>query len=140
MKRLFFGTTPESQVSNELTITLLRVFAGLAMALTHGFGKIPPPEMLVSGIGSMGVPVPELFAWMAALAEFAGGILLAMGLLTRPAALFLASTMLVAGFVVHGADPFNVKEMAFLYLVIYLVFLTRGAGKWSLDHLISKKI
>ena len=140
MKRLFFGTTPETQLSNEITITLLRVFAGLAMALTHGFGKIPPPEMLVNGISSMGMPAPELFAWMAALAEFAGGILLAMGLLTRPAALFLASTMLVAGFIVHGADPFNVKEMAFLYLVIYLVFLARGAGKWSLDYLISKKI
>lgn len=140
MKQLLFGSTPEAHLSNEISITLLRVFAGLAMALTHGFGKIPPPEMLVGGISSMGLPAPELFAWMAALAEFAGGILLAMGLMTRPAALFLASTMLVAGFIVHGSDPFNVKEMAFLYLVIYLVFFTRGAGRWSLDYLISKKI
>lgn len=140
MKRLLFGTTTETRLSNEFTITLLRVFAGLAMAFTHGFGKIPPPEMLVNGISSMGVPAPELFAWMAALAEFGGGILLAMGLMTRPAALFLSFTMFVAGFIVHSADPFKVKEMAFLYLVIYLIFVTRGAGRWSIDHLISKKI
>lgn len=140
MKRLIFGTTPEAQVSNEFTITLLRVFAGLAMALTHGFGKIPPNEMFVNGVSSMGLPAPELFAWLAAITEFGGGILLAIGLMTRPVALLLSSTMLIAGFIVHSADPFNVKEMAFLYLVIYLVFLTRGSGKWSLDHLIYKKI
>jgi putative oxidoreductase len=140
MKRLIFGTTPEAQVSNEFTITLLRVFAGLAMALTHGFGKIPPNEMFVNGVSSMGLPAPELFAWLAAITEFGGGILLAIGLMTRPVALLLSSTMLIAGFIVHSADPFNVKEMAFLYLVIYLVFLTRGSGKWSLDHLIFKKI
>lgn len=140
MKRLIFGTTPEAQVSNEFTITLLRVFACLAMALTHGFGKIPPNEMFVNGVSSMGLPAPELFAWLAAITEFGGGILLAIGLMTRPVALLLSSTMLIAGFIVHSADPFNVKEMAFLYLVIYLVFLTRGSGKWSLDHLIYKKI
>ena len=119
-------------------LALLRVFIGLTMAFSHGLGKVPPPEMLVGGITQMGLPAPEFFAWCAALAEFAGGILLAIGLLTRPAALFMVITMAVAAFVVHAADPFATKEMALLYFFASLFFVIHGAGRWSVDHIITK--
>lgn len=121
---------------SEIALTGLRVFVGLAMALAHGWGKMPPSEMLIENIAGMGFPAPEFFSWCAALAEVAGGLLLAVGLLTRPAAAFMAITMLVAGLVVHAADPFRVKELAFLYLVISLFFMVRGAGRYSLDRLL----
>lgn len=139
MKSLFFKAVPEKCHVYELSMLVPRVFFGLTMAFSHGLGKVPPPDMLISGIDSMGLPMAGTFAWIAGLSEFAGGIFLALGLLTRPAALFLSITMAVAGFVVHMKDPFNVKEMAFLYLAVFVMFAIRGSGRWSVDYLISRK-
>lgn len=136
MKRLLFGISPERVFSHELSLTALRVFAGLAMAFGHGWGKLPPPQMLVDGVGAMGFPQPEIFAWLAALSEFGGGLLLAVGLATRPAALAVAVTMAVAAFGVHAADPFAKKEMALLFFFISLVFVFRGSGRISFDRFI----
>ena len=128
-----------NQKYDALALTLLRVFIGLSMAFSHGLGKIPPNEQLIGGVQGMGFPMPELFAWAAGLAEFAGGILLAVGLLTRPAAAFVVFTMAVAAFGVHAADPFGVKEMALLYFFTSLFFVIHGAGRWSVDNILYKK-
>lgn len=124
---------------NDTALVILRVFVGLTMAFAHGLGKVPPPDMLVQGLTSMGFPAPLFFAWCAALAEFAGGLLIAVGLLTRPAAAALAFTMGVAGFVAHAADPFQMKELSLMYLVVSVFFLLNGAGKYSLDYLLFGK-
>lgn len=136
IKKLLFKTTQENSLFNEATITALRVVAGLLLALLHGSGKVPPSEQLIGGVTALGFPAPTLFAWLAGLAELAGGIFLAIGFLTRPSAFVIAFTMLVAVFGTHASDPVNVKELGLLYLVIALVFLTRGAGRWSVDRFI----
>ena len=112
----------------------LRVLMGAGMAY-HGYGKIFGNRMdqFAAGIGGMGFPLPGFFAWAAALAEFAGGILIALGLATRPAALFILSTMLVAAFVRHAADPFKVKELALAYSAAALTLALTGPGIWALD-------
>lgn len=120
-------------------LTLLRVFAGLTMAFAHGLGKLPPPEMMIGGVEALGFPMPAVFAWCAALAEFGGGLLLAIGFFARPAAFFMGFTMLVAAFGAHAADPFQNKEMPLLYLAISVFFVLRGAGNWSLDRILWKK-
>ena len=117
----------------DVSLVLLRIFAGLSMALTHGALKTPPPEKLVSVLIDFGLPFPWLLAWAAALSELVGGLLLAAGLFTRPAALLLSITMLVAVFIIHGSDPFAKKEMAALYLAIFSVFLISGSGRFSVD-------
>ncbi len=139
MKSLFFKVTRENNFWNELSITAFRIFIGLAMAFAHGIGKIPPAEKLIGGVTEMGFPMPVVFAWAAALAEFLGGILIAIGLFTRPAAFFLGITMAVAAFAVHGADPFASKELALLYLFICVVFFFRGSGGWSVDRFFTGK-
>jgi putative oxidoreductase len=136
MKALFFKVTPEGGIFGELSVTALRVFAGLSMAFGHGLGKLPPSENLISGAEAMGFPMPVVFAWCAGLSEFLGGIFLALGFLTRPSAFFIGFTMVVAGFVRHAQDPFKIKELAFLYLAVMLVFAVRGAGRFSLDRFI----
>lgn len=136
MKRILFSITPESGPLAELSVTALRVFAGLAMAFGHGIGKLPPSQGLIDGAGAMGFPMPVVFAWAAALSEFLGGIFLALGFCTRLSALMIAFTMAVAGFVRHAPDPFKAKELAFLYLVVMLVFVFRGAGRISVDRFI----
>lgn len=134
IKRLLFKSTPESSLLNEASITLLRIVAGLLLAGLHGSGKVPPSEQLIGGVGALGFPAPTLFAWLAGLAELLGGLFLAVGFLTRPSAFLVAFTMLVAAFGTHAVDPWNVKELALLYLVISLVFVARGGGKWSVDN------
>lgn len=136
IKKLLFKTTQENSLFNEATLTTLRVVAGLLLAVVHGSGKVPPSEQLIAGVTGLGFPAPTLFAWLAGLAELAGGIFLAVGFLTRPSAFVIAFTMLVAVFGKHAADPVNVKELGLLYLVIALIFLARGAGRWSIDRFI----
>jgi putative oxidoreductase len=46
--------------------------------------------------------------------------------------------MMVAAFMAHGADPFAKKELALLYLLIYVTILVTGSGKYSLDHYLNK--
>lgn len=120
-------------------ILVFRVFIGLTMAFAHGLGKLPPPQMLIDGVQSMGFPLPVVFAWAAALSEFVGALLIAAGLFTRYAAGFLAFTMGVAAFVVHAQDTFDKKEMALLYLAACVLIMFVGAGRFSLDRIIRKK-
>ena len=139
IKRLVFGGAVIESIPANVGLAILRVFVGLSMALGHGLGKIPPSERFVSIIENLGFPLPEFFAWMAAFSEFGGGLLLALGFLTRPGAFLICSTMLVAGFLQHAADPFSTKEMAFLYLVITGMFVVVGSGKYGVDTLIRSR-
>lgn len=116
-----------------------RLGFGLMLAFMHGMGKVPPAEGFVGGVASLGFPAPLLFAWAAGLAEFIGSLLVAIGLATRPAALTVAFTMAVAALMMHGADPLEKKELALVYLFFGLIYTFTGAGKFSVDHLISKK-
>lgn len=136
LKRFLFSTTSEGTVLRELSMTALRVFFGLAMALGHGLSKMPINEKFVGGVAAMGFPYPSLFAWLAALSEFGGGLLIAFGFATRGGALAVAFTMSVAVFLRHAQDPFGMKELAFTYLFLAVVFLVRGAGRYSVDRLI----
>lgn len=120
-------------------LLIFRLFIGLTMAFAHGWGKLPPPQMLVDGLSSMGFPLPIFFAWCAALSEFLGGLMIAAGLWTRLAAASLAFTMAVAAFVAHAADPFDKKEMALLFLFSSLLLIFQGGGALSLDRVLRKK-
>lgn len=135
IRRFLFSTTHETSNLNEIAVTVLRVFVGLSMALAHGMGKIPVNDQFVDGVRQLGLPFPVVMAWAAAFSEFVGGLLLAAGLCTRLGALSIAMTMAVAAFVVHAADPYQNKEMAFLYFVIALFFVVRGGSRYSLDAL-----
>jgi putative oxidoreductase len=48
--------------------------------------------------------------------------------------------MSVAAFIAHGSDPFGRKELALLYLVVFVFLLFTGSGKFSVDYFISKKL
>lgn len=137
-KSLLFGIHKDK--SGHIGLLFLRLFAGLAMAFTHGAGKIPPSEKFIAGIANLGFPAPEFFAWTAGLSEFVGGIFIAIGLFTRPSAFFLTITMFVAAFLKHGDEAFGAQEKALLYAVLAILLLIQGPGKYSLDWLIGKKL
>lgn len=133
VKKILFGGTTSLPFSAELALLCARLFAGFAMALAHGTRKVPPAEGFVEFIGSLGFPVPLLFAWLAGISELVGGILLAVGLLVRPAAILLLITMGVA-FYSHLNDPFPKQELPLLFFFTYLIFLSIGGGRLSIDR------
>lgn len=117
-----------------LGLLILRVVAGLSLSLAHGMGKLPVSDKFIEGVGGMGFPVPVVFAWAAALSESVGGILLALGWFTRPAAAMIVATMTTAVVLRHAGDPFGNRELPLLFGTIALMFLLVGAGKYSLDE------
>ncbi|HSV43431.1 MAG TPA: DoxX family protein [Candidatus Bathyarchaeia archaeon] len=118
----------------------LRVLMGAGIAY-HGFGKIFGGGIagFAQGVAAMGFPFPEIFAWMAALSEFAGGIAVVLGLGTRVASGLIFFTMSVAAFVAHGQDSFAVKELALCYWTMAGALVLLGPGTWSADRFIFKK-
>lgn len=97
-------------------------------------------ENVAQWFGSMGIPLPLLNAYMAATTEALGVVLLTLGLFTRAISLPLIVVMIVAIVTVHLPHGFSAGENGFeipLYYMIFLfVFVSHGAGKYSLDRLI----
>ena len=135
LKKLLFGHDSDANAG----LLILRVFIGAAL-LTHGWGKMfGGLEGFTQAVAGMGIPLPQVSAFLAAFAESFGAILLAIGLLTRPAAFLIVATMAVAIFGAHKGQPFSAQEAAWLYLVPALFFLLKGAGQWSVDALFGQK-
>ena len=132
-RRLFSRLSASTPVARDLGLALVRLGFGLSLALAHGLGKLMNSSQFVSGLAQGGFPLPSLLGWAAIAGEFAGGLLLAIGLFTRPAAALVMATLGVAAFHVHAADPFQKKELALAYVVISLAVLIAGPGRYSLD-------
>ena len=137
------GDEPRS-VAADVGLTILRLGIGLMMAFGHGLAKVPPAAGFVEAVAGLGFPLPAVFAWAAGLSELVGGLLIAAGLFTRPASLFLAVTMAVAAFMRHGGDPLfsregPSKEMAVLYLVAAAAFMLAGSGRFGIDALLRRR-
>ncbi|MBB3184919.1 putative oxidoreductase [Halomonas fontilapidosi] len=128
-----------------LAALALRVPVGLILA-AHGaqklFGWFGGYGLEGTGqwLASIGLAPGTLMALLAGSAEFFGGLALVLGLLTRPAALVSAFTMLVAIFAVHiGNGLFmsnNGYEFALALLAATVALTIQGAGRFSLDTLL----
>ena len=116
-------------------LSILRAASGLLMAF-HGAQK------LFGQFGGKAVPTIASQAGVGGIIEFFGGLLLFVGLFTRPVAFLLSGTMAVAYFQFHqpgGTWPIENKgELAALYAFVYLFLSAAGAGPWSLDALFGK--
>jgi putative oxidoreductase len=112
----------------------LRVLMGIGIA-HHGYGKVFGGHMdqFAQGVAQMGLPLPMVFAWAAALSEFLGGILVAVGFQTRVAAFFVFCTMSAAVFLHHAHDALAVKELALAYWTMAGALALTGGGSYSLD-------
>lgn len=79
----------------------------------------------------------------AGILEVAGGLLLLLGLFTRPVAFVLSGLMAFAYFLVHAPRGFwtlpNGGDLAVMYCFAFLYFAAAGGGKWSLDRLLRGK-
>ena len=120
----------------DAALLIARVGIGLLM-LTHG---IPKLMMLLSDAPVQFPPVMnmsnELSLGLAVFAEVFCSLFIIGGLGTRLAAIPLITTMLVAAFYIHAADPFTKQEPALQYLLVYIILLLAGSGRYSVDGLL----
>ena len=90
-------------------------------------------------------PSPPLLSLMglAGVLEFFGGLLLLIGLFTRPVAFILSGQMAVAYFMVHAPRGFwpigNGGDLAVLWSLVFLYLAAAGGGMWSVDRLRSRE-
>ena len=129
----------------DIGILFLRLLTGLGFVFVHGEAKIfGGPELwakIGNAMSNYGITFyPTFWGFMAGFSEFFGGILLLLGLFVRPAASFMAFTMVTA-FVTHISrlDPWARAIYPVEMLGIFLCLIFVGAGKYSLDNLIFKK-
>jgi putative oxidoreductase len=115
-------------------LSLLRVMAALLL-LQHGTQKLLGfPPMPAGRTG------PEFLTliWFAGAIELVGGILLALGLFSRPVAFILSGELAVAYWMGHAPRGFmpivNAGELAVLYCFVFLYLAAAGPGPWSLDR------
>jgi putative oxidoreductase len=114
-------------------LSLLRIVAAL-LTIQHGTQKyfaFPPSDYFAEA--------PQLFSLMgiAGLIELVGGVLVLIGLFTRPAAFILSGFMAAAYFIGHAPSGFfpvnNGGDAAILYCFAFLYILFAGPGPWSVD-------
>lgn len=118
-------------------LSLLRI-ASAYMFILHGTAKF------FSFPVAMGSGAPSGIYLAAAILEVGGGLLLLLGLLTRPVAFILSGQMAVAYFMAHASQgnalfPIaNGGESAALFSFVFLYLAAAGGGAWSLDNLLCK--
>jgi putative oxidoreductase len=122
-------TLPENLAPRVLSV--LRIVTGL-LFLEHGTQKFLafPPRV---------APAPELLSLLGVQGclEVVGGLLIILGLFTRPVAFILSGNMAFAYFIGHFPRDFfparNLGDAAILYCFIFLYLAAAGGGPWSLD-------
>lgn len=122
-------------------LLVLRIVAGGIFA-AHGAQKIFEYSIpgTVDAFAGMGAPLPALVAPIIAFLELIGGVMLILGLLTRPVALLLAIDMLGAMVLVHFAAGLWVGEGGFEFVAVLgaaaLALSLTGAGRFALDPMV----
>lgn len=121
--------------------TLLRVIAGFAL-VTHGYGKILNPLGQIEMVERLGFVPGELWSPLLSITEFFGGLFLAFGFLTRPAALGITIVLLVTVWFHWGvqAEGYSGAEKSILWAAITFFFLIHGGGKYSVDRAIGREL
>ncbi len=114
-------------------LSTVRIMSGL-LFLQHGATKY-----LNFPASPMNNASPLTMGGAAGLIELIGGVLIVIGLFTRPVAFILSGTMAVAYFYVHSPQGFfpllNGGELAVLYCFVFLFIAAAGGGAWSVDRL-----
>ncbi len=127
---------------SQISWTILRVVAGVVM-IHNGLDKLSNIESFAEAyVSVLGLPFPIFFSYCAAFAELIGAPLLALGLLTRPAAAALLSTMIVAMYHHVKVAGFSIPylELSMLYAACFQLFVVNGGGRYSVDAVLATQL
>lgn len=127
-------------------LAILRVVLGIAFAV-HGWSKFSGGVAGVAGFfGSLGIPAPELVAWIVTIVELVGGLLLIVGFLTQLVGILLFIDMIGAiiyAFISQGA-PFIERgaiswEKEAVFAAAALCLALAGPGAWAVDDILAER-
>jgi len=123
----------------EAGAVILRVVAGLII-FKYGLEIFSADKMkgYTDWLTDLNFVAPKAMAYAGKVCELTGGLLMALGLLTRIAAIPLIITMSVIGFIM-GEPEFLAADGSIRLLPIFFHFLLTGPGKFSVDHLLFSK-
>lgn len=132
---------PQKLSAKKTSILLLaaRIVFGI-MFMTHGIAKWNSFDTLAAtfpdplGVGS------SVSLSLAIFGELACSLAFILGILYRLSVIPMIFTMIVAFFIVHGGAPFAARELAFLYMVVFVFMYLMGPGIYSVDYYIGKHI
>ena len=136
----------------------LRIMLGVGFVY-HGWPKLfssQGHQGFVGMLGALGVPAPEMTAWLVGLAEIVGGVALIAGAFVAVASAILIADMLVAMLTVHARHGFNFinitgmdkqgpvfgmpgAEVNLLYIAGLLALVMAGTGTWSVETLLQDR-
>ena len=141
MSRILRFLFPTTRYTARASLFLLaaRVVFGLLL-MSHGIAKLQNFEALSAtfpdplGVGSRMSLVLAVFGEVVCAAGCVAGLLYRLALIP------MIFTMCVALFVVHGNDPFAVKELAAIYLSVFVLMYISGPGNYALDRLIAERL
>ena len=137
LKKIYTEFTRLSEYGKSLSLLVARLIVAYGF-YEPAMMKWKDINSVAEWFGSMGMPFPTLNAYMAATTEITGVVLLTLGLLTRLISLPMIVIMIVAIFTVHIGNGFsagnNGFEIPLYYMIFLLIFVSHGAGKFSLDR------
>lgn len=128
---------------NNFGLSLLLLFSRMvfgAMFLTHGLQKLANFKALSASFPSIMGMSSSVSLALAIFAEVFCTLGFITGFLYRLSMIPMIFTMIVAAFVVHANDPFSAKEMALLYLFIFIFMYILGPGSIAADYFFVKKV
>ena len=135
---LLFPTKPNTTKASLLLLAVRIIFGILLM--NHSIQKWSNFQELSTAFPDpLGIGSP-ISLGLAIFGELVCSMAFIVGFLYRLAMIPMIFTMIVAFFIVHANDAFAVKEMAFIYLVVFIVMYIAGPGKFSIDHIIGYEL
>lgn len=120
---------------HDVALLFLRIGVGLIF-IVAGWGKLTGIEGAQGFFGNLGIPLPGLMAWVVAIVEFFGGLMVLLGAWIRIPNLLLACVMIVALLTTKLGGEFSNARVDLLLLLITLSLAILGSGKYSVDSVI----
>ncbi len=129
MKKLFSSAS----LNNDIGVLLLRLSFG-GLFIYFGYSKLSNYDVILPMFGDIIGIGSKLSFNLVIFAEFFCGILVTIGLFTRPAVIPIFITMTVAYFIAHEQDPFQNKVLPLLFWFLCFVVFLFGSGRYSVDY------
>lgn len=129
-----------SNSAKNIDVALLFIRIGIGVVfIVAGWGKLTGIEGVQGFFGDIGIPLAGLMAWVVAIIEFFGGIMVLTGLYSRIPALLLGIIMIVAIFTVKMDQGFGEMRVDLLLLLMNAAIFSSGSGKYSIDSMLSQR-
>ena len=135
----FLFPTKPNTTKTSLLLLVVRIIFGVLL-MNHGIQKWSNFQELSTAFPDpLGLGSP-ISLGLAIFGELVCSMAFIIGFLYRLAMIPMIFTMIVAFFIVHANDAFAVKELAFIYLIVFIIMYIAGPGKFSIDHIIGNEM